>query len=311
MEKQKPYLSFSFPSPGRTSLLFKKAAEKNNEVLRNKTVAEHRELMLPLADVRIVPPGVQVEQVDCGGVPCEWVSRADSPTGRAIYYIHGGSWAYGNLKTARAVGVMLCELTGCRTLVIEYRLSPEHPYPAASDDCRMVYRWLGENGYPAKNLALFGDSAGGNLSLSLLHRLKALGQPLPAAVGLASPVTDLTGNSELMKRMPNLMYTQYMGREQDIFSLYCGDNDRQNPLISPVYGDLSGFPPMLVHVGQDEELCLDCAAFAQAAYEAGTDIRLKIWKDMFHDFSIVGVTLKESRQSMKEFGEFFTAHLRD
>lgn len=309
MEKLKPYLTFSHPRPGAASMLFRRAAEKNNTILREKTIEERRELMLPLAEMRLIPPGVQFQPVDCSGVPCEWVFRADSPAEKIILYLHGGSWAFGNLKTARAVGVMLCEVTGYRVLVAEYRLSPEFPFPCGLDDCAAVLDWLGADGFVGEKVGIFGDSAGGNLTLALIHRLRREGKPLPKALGLASPCTDLSDTSELVRQKPDLTLTQYQGAERDAFSLYLGDHDRTDPLISPVYGDLAGFPPMLIHVGQAEELCIDNDIFAQKAYDAGVDVALKIWKEMFHDFSIVGVTLRESRQSLKEFGAFFTEQL--
>lgn len=309
MDKAKPYLRFSHPALGPTSFLFKRAAERNGELLRERTLEEHREAIQLLADVRMIVPGTRVRPADCSLVPCEWVTLADSPPDKAILYIHGGSWIYGNLNSARAVGKMLCAHSGYRVLVMEYRLAPEHPYPAATEDCSVVYRWLGENGFPAENLALFGDSAGGNLSLSLMHRLKAEGRPLPRAIGLASPAADLTGNGALAKALPDLLFTQYLGRECNALDLYCRDADRASPLLSPLLGDLTGFPPLLIHVGQDEDLCVECDILAAKAYNAGVDVSLKIWRGMYHDFTTVGATLKESRKSLEEFGAFFRKHL--
>lgn len=310
MEKLKPYLSFSAPGASRASVLFKAASVKNAQVMREKTVEEHREANLALADVRIIPPGMQFEQVKASGVPCEWAFRADSAADKVILYIHGGSWSYGSLKTAKAVAVLLCEATGCRVLTAEYRLSPEWPYPAAIEDCSVVYRWLCDNGYRGENIAVFGDSAGGNLTLALMHRLKAQGRPMPCALGLASPAPDLRESSAICRGQIDQMYSVYQGREQNLLDIYIGDNNRENPMISPMCGDLAGFPPTLIHVGQDEALYLDCDLFAQKAYEAGVEVSLEIWREMFHDFSIVGNTLKESRLSIKEFGEFFQRHLR-
>lgn len=291
------------------SFLFKKAAEKNAALMRELPLEEQREARERLADVRVISPGARFTQLECAGVPCLWVCQDPSPADKAILYIHGGSWAFGTLRTARPVGLLLSALTGYRVLICQYRLAPEHPYPAAAHDCSMVYRWLLDNGYPPEHVGIFGDSAGGNLTLSLLHRLIAQGRPLPAAVGLASPVTDMTEDSALARDTPDLLYTQYQGREQDVLSLYCGERHRADPLISPVYGDLSGFPPMLIHVGQDEPLCVDCDLFAQKAHDAGVDVALKIWREMYHDFTIVGNTLKESRRSLAEFAAFFERHM--
>lgn len=309
MQSDRPYLTFSHPTPGPASFLMKKAAEKNADLMRSLTVTEHREAIELLAGARLIAPGGRYATAEEFVVPCEWVFGAESPADKVILYLHGGSWAWGSLRTARPVGAMLSAVSGYRVLVAEYRLAPENPFPAGADDCAGIYRRLLELGYPPQGIALFGDSAGGNLSLSLLHRLGALGLPLPAAVGLASPATDMSESSELFRRMPDLLYTHWQGVEQDAFSLYCGDNDRRNPLISPCYGDLTGLPPMLIHVGQDEELCIDCDLFAAKAHQAGVDVALKIWRGMYHDFTIVGVTLKESRRSLKEFGAFFKQHL--
>lgn len=306
---QKKYLSFSHPLPGPVGLLFKKAAEKNAEVMRGLTIEEHRDALERLADVRMISPRMRYRPVYYAGVSCEWIYHMHDPGDHVILYIHGGSWAFGTLHTARPVGMQLNQLTGCRVLVVDYRLSPEFPFPAGLDDCSAVYADLCAHGFSADRITIFGDSAGGNLALALVHRLRQEGKAVPAALGLASPVTDLTQRSMLSQKLPDLLFTQYEGREQDIFSLYCGEQDRSNPLISPVYGDLTGFPPMLIHVGQDEELCIDCAIFAQKAEQSGVEIALKIWRQMYHDFTIVGTTLKESRKSLGEFADFFRRYL--
>lgn len=310
MENEKKYLTFSHPLPGPTGFLFKKTAEKNAAYLRTLTIAEHREANERLADVRMIAPGIRFCPETCLGVPCEWVFREEYPADRVILYLHGGSWAFGNLHTARAAATFLSTYSGYRVLVAEYRLAPEHPYPAGAEDCAAVYFWLRQNGFSAEQIALFGDSAGGNLSLSLLQRLRQQEQPMPAAVALASPATDLSETSAFFRRDEDLLYTQHEGREQDILSLYCGGHDRKDPLISPYYGNFSMLPPMLIHVGQEEALCVDCDLFAAKAWQAGNIISLKIWREMYHDFSIVGNTLKESRRSMTEFSDFLRENLR-
>lgn len=309
MNSVKPYLTFSHPGPGPVAFLYKKAAEQNARLLRAATVAEHREANERLADVRQIAPGIHTLPVDCDGVPCEWIYQAESPPDKVLLYLHGGSWAYGSLYTARAVGKMLCWVSGYRVLVAEYRLAPEHPFPAGLDDCAAAYRWLLGRGFAPEQIALFGDSAGGNLSLALMNRLHAAGETLPTALGLASPATDLTEHGMLARGLPDLLFTRHEGREQNVLDLYCGEHDRASPLLSPVYGEFAALPPTLVHVGQDEDLCVDCDLFAQRAYNAGAQVSLKIWRGMYHDFTIVGATLKESRLSLREFGAFFRKHL--
>lgn len=305
MENSKPYLTFSHPGPGPASFLYKKAAEKNAERLRSVTLRENREAKEVLADVRQISPGIHVLPADADGVACEWIYSAYSPPDKTIIYLHGGGWCTGSLHTARAVGKMICGVSGLRVLTVAYRLAPEFPYPLALDDCARVYRWLALRGFPAEGIMLFGDSAGGNLALALMHRLRAENLPLPAALGLASPVPDMTEHSALARGGDDLLYTRLDGVEQNMMDLYCAGHDRCDPQISPVYGELSFFPPMLIHVGQDEDLCVDCNRFAAKAYESGCDVQLKIWRGMFHDFSVVGATLKESWRSLHDFGAYF------
>lgn len=304
--KQAPYLSFSTGKAGAPSLIIKAAALKNTEYMRTKTVQEHREIITKLSEVRPVPAGIYIEPAKYGDVPCEWIWKHGGDSGKVIMYIHGGSWIHGNLKTAQAAGILLAEAVSCRILTVDYRLSPEHPFPAGLDDCLEVFDALLETGYAESDIALFGDSAGGNLSLALMQVLKSRGRALPCAAGLVSPVPDITGSSEIIKSCDNLIYTLYDGAESDIFTLYARGNAREDPLLSPLYGDLTGFPPILIHAGGDEPLSLDCVAFARKAYEQGVDVSLKVYRDMFHNFSIVGAALKESRASIKEFGQFFT-----
>ncbi|WRS27528.1 alpha/beta hydrolase [Oscillospiraceae bacterium MB08-C2-2] len=297
-------VEYTGKKPGAKSLFFKSAAEKNSQLARQRTVEEHRENMLKLAELRPVLPGLCQQDVLVEGIPCQWVYKEGALSMPVILYLHGGSWAFGNLRTARPVAGMLAELTGCRVLTVQYRLAPENPFPAALEDCFKVYGNLLLRGIPGHKLAIFGDSAGGNLSLALIHRLKELEIALPQALALASPVPDLTVESALWKSGQDLLFHLYDGQPDNIFDRYVQGRDKTDPLISPVFGDLSGFPPTLIHVGGDEPLAEDCAAFARRAAVAGSEVAVKVWKEMFHDFSIVGVTLKESRDSMREMSEF-------
>lgn len=308
MEREAPYIIFS-DKPGPASLAFKVAAERNSEQMRAKTPDERRGILLLRSELRPTLPDMHIEPVDFDGIPCEWIYRHDADDSRVILYIHGGGWMTGDLTTARMPGMLLAETVPCKVLVAQYRLSPENPFPAGFDDCLKVLDILLETGFSEDRIALFGDSAGGNLSLALLNLLKEKGRKLPNCVGLASPVPDITLESELIKSRDNLIYLKYENSESDICTLYARENDRENPLLSPVFGDLTGLPPILIHAGGDEPLSLDCVAYAKKAYEAGVDVTLKIYREMFHDFTIVGVALKESRDSIKDFAEFYNRHL--
>jgi acetyl esterase/lipase len=306
-----PTILYTQEPPGPTSFLMKRLAEKNAALMRGLTIAEQREAKDVLADVRIIMPGVMAEELSCAGVPCLWIQLKEGcHTDKVILYIHGGSWAFGNLHTAKPFGVFLAEETRCKVLVAEYRLSPEHPYPAGLDDCFAVYQWLLTCGYKPEDIALFGDSAGGDLSLCLMHRLKALGHQLPACFGGASPVTDARRESAIVKSDVDLIHVLHEGREQDIFTLYLGEErDRDDPQISPICGDLTGFPPLLIHTGAEEPLVADNAAFVEKAHAQGVDAQLVVYSGMFHDFTIVGRTLKESRHSVAGFTRFLRGHL--
>lgn len=306
----KPYLVFSTDPVSKSSVLFKRAAELKNEKRSTMTVCEQREAQAKLAALLILPPGLETLPADCAGVGCEWVLRPESFSEKIVVYLHGGGWSLGNLDSARPTAAALAQLTPYKVLSVGYRLAPEHPYPAALDDCRAAYGWLLGQGYRPENIALFGDSAGGNLCLCLLHRLLTEGLPVPCAFAGVSPVTDISLTSEIVRCMPPLtVCADEDGGRRDIFSMYAVDHDRTDPLLSPLYGDLGRFPPMLLHAGGEEPLALDCAAFVKKAAHQGADARLKIWREMFHDFSLAGVGFREGRESMRELGDFLMERL--
>lgn len=303
------HLDFSVGSPGTKSQLFKAASRRKQEIMGQQTVAEQRQAQQRLYEARPLSPGLEVLPVECAGVPCEWVWRPEGHSEKVILYFHGGGWITGNCVISRPTACLLAERTNFKVLSVEYRLAPEHPFPAGLTDCRLVYGWLLGQGYRPENIALFGDSAGGNLCFSLLHLLLDEGADLPCAVACASPVTDITDTAELIRDPLPSAFAMVEGIRRTIFDLYAGGQDRSQPLLSPVYGDLSAFPPVLIHVGGDEPLAVDNAAFAKRAVAQGVDALCKIWREMFHDFSIVGLTLKESRQSLTELTQFYQKHL--
>ena len=303
----RPYLSYNREKRTGLTDLFVRLAEKRTALLRQRPIPKNRELRDRLAEVRIVPPETVLQHITCAGVPCQWITspRSADTTG-VILYIHGGSWIYGSLRTARAFGILLEEYTGCKVLVVDYRLLPEHPYPAGLDDCFSVYQWLLASGYQPGHIGLFGDSAGGNLSLCLLNRLKSLGYPYPACAGIASPVTDLRPDSPFATSDADLLYVPYPpGQEQTILDLYAHNQSKSHPFLSPICGDLSGLPPILIHCGSDEPLVEDNIAYGGAAYAQGVDIQVVVYEGLFHDFTVTGRALHESLHSIAAFAAFF------
>ena len=175
-EENKPYIRYVDEEPKGTSAMFVRLADVNYRLNRHTSIEERRVGQLVLSNVRVIPAKITVDEVVCDGVLCEWVRhRRNADESRVILYFHGGSWAFGSLESARPVSVLLAENTGFSVLMVQYRLSPENPFPAGLDDCYKVYRWLISQGYSPDKIGVFGDSAGGNLSFALMHMLRQEG----------------------------------------------------------------------------------------------------------------------------------------
>lgn len=249
--------------------------------------------------------------VDVDGVPSEWLVPQGSPEDRSLLYIHGGAWFMGSTATHRGLVSNLAYDSGARALSINYRLAPENPFPAGLDDCIAAYDWLVRSGIEPEKIIVAGDSAGGNLALALLVALRSAGKPLPAGAVAISPVTDLTGSGESYqtRRYLDPMFGN-MG-DNSFFPDYIGSHDPHNPLISPLFADLRGLPPLLIHVGDHEVLLDDAVQFGQRAANVGVEVETVVWPGMFHVFHIGVPFLPEARQAIRQIGAFVRAHLSD
>jgi acetyl esterase/lipase len=262
------------------------------------------------AAVRIfpVPCGVSVEGCVLGNVPGEWLIPPGAPEDRALFYIHGGGFVMGSLATHRVLVARLAHAAGARAFSVDYRLAPEHRFPAALEDCRAAYRGLLQTGFPPRRIVVAGDSAGGNLALTLLLMLRDAGDPLPAAVVCLSPVTDLafTGESFRTKAKidPLLTRAAFASLSDSMISGYVGSEDPRNPLISPLYADLHRLPPVLLHVGEDEILLDDSVQLAQRVREAGGRAEVAVWEGMWHVFQVFAPLVPESNRSIAQIGDF-------
>jgi epsilon-lactone hydrolase len=258
-------------------------------------------------------PGVRVEAVDADGVPAEW-TRAESESGPGsrgtLLYFHGGGYFQGSITTHRRLVASLCLAAGVRGLSVGYRLAPEHPFPAAVDDAVVAYRWLtGPGGEDPARVVVAGDSAGGGLTAALLVALRDAGDPLPAGAYLMSPWTDLAATGESLKTRAEADVMIDARDTKRITSYYVPDGEVRNPLVSPLYADVSGLPPLLVHVGDAEVLLDDAVRFADRARVAGVSVELEIWPEAFHVFQMLAGLMPEADEAIAQAGEWMVKRL--
>jgi monoterpene epsilon-lactone hydrolase len=256
-----------------------------------------------------LPAGTVIETVTAGGVPSEWVSAPNAASDKIFICLHGGGYTMLSSKAFHPLASLLSSASGCRGLVIDYRLAPEHPFPAAVDDVTAAYRWLLEQGNPARNIVIVGFSCGGGLALATMITLREAGVPLPAGAVLLSPWTDLAGTGESMKTRSEAdpMITPEMNRFHA--ALYANGTDLHHPLISPLYADLHGLPPMLIHVGSDEIMLDDSTRLAERAKVAGVEVTLDIWEGMWHNWHAFAPQLPEGLQAIEQVGQFIRQKL--
>ncbi len=255
------------------------------------------------------PADCKYERVDAGGVPAEWAVAPGAREDRVLVYVHGGGYCLGSLATHRSHCARLSRSAGVRVLSADYRLAPEHPHPAAVEDAAAAVRWIYAQGYSPGRVAIGGDSAGGGLALATLLALRDAGDPLPAAGVCISPWTDLTGSGESVKTKAALdpMVTEDSLRL--MADAYAGSRDRRAPLASPLFADLRGLPPLLLHVGSAEILLDDSTRLASRARSAGVDVTLEIWEDMIHVWHAFADLLPEGMQAVQRIGAWLETKL--
>ena len=252
------------------------------------------------------PFGVRVVPALVGGVRGEWLVPEDAGD-TVIYYLHGGGFVIGDPPLYRRMVGRLAQAAGARALVIDYRLAPENPFPAAIEDCVAGYRALVARGISPDDIVVAGDSAGGTLALATLVCLRDAGDALPAGAALVSPLTDLTVSGDSMSTCVAeevLLAPEFC---RLVAGLYLGDADPRSPLASPLFADLRGLPPLEVHVGTHELLLDDARRLAVAARAVGVDVTLAEWADLWHVFPMLA-TSPEARLAIGELATFVRAH---
>ncbi|MDA1134755.1 MAG: alpha/beta hydrolase [Proteobacteria bacterium] len=280
------------------------AAKRNNPYTENKTIDQLRKETGTAGALIPLPDNTKFKRILAGNVYAEWITCGDVDTDKIFMFIHGGGYYRGSIAATRATVARISAEAKVRCLSIEYRLAPEHPFPAAVDDTYTAYNWLLKEGINPKNIIVSGQSAGGGLCLALLLKIKENNGFQPKGAVAISPWTDLSQSGKTMITNANIdpvISKQYLDR---MANLYLSKTPNISPLASPLYGDLSGLPPMLVQVGSAETMLDDSKRFVERAKEAKVDVQIEVWEDMFHGWHGSAHILKEAEEAIKSIGLF-------
>lgn len=257
-----------------------------------------------------IPKDVVVEPFDVvNGIHAEWITPTGANPNKVVLHLHGGGYVTGGINSHQSMCILMAQTLKLKVLLPEYRLAPEHPFPAALDDALKIYRWLLTQGYKSSDIILSGDSAGGGLALATVLSLRDNKEPLPAAVICISPWVDLTltGQSHVTNAEVESILT--IGTLKEWSLAYTIEDNLRNPLVSPIYADFHNFPPLLIQVGSDEILLDDASTLADKAKTDGVDVTLKIWEGMFHAWPALGGMIPESKRAFEEIKQFLVLHL--
>jgi acetyl esterase/lipase len=294
------------PSPESQRI---RAAFTNDSASVNTPIDVQRREWEAAAANTPLPAGTSIQSVMADGVPGEWVRSPAADGDKALLWLHGGGFSTGSCVTHRGLAAHLSMTAGIPVLTIDYRLVPEHPFPAGLDDACTAYRWLLKTGYRPSNVIIGGDSSGGGLAVSNLLKLRDAGDPLPAAGVLMSPMLDMTLTGESFTTRAGVDPLISQAGLQAAVNLYRADNDSRHPLLSPVYADLRGLPPLLIQVGGHELLLSDSTRLADRAALAGGEVVLHVWPEMWHVFQGWASELPEAQAALQEIGAFIADRL--
>jgi epsilon-lactone hydrolase len=278
--------------------------------LENPTPELLRERFGKLADFLPGPDDIICEPVDAGGAPGEFISAPGADASRCIYYLHGGGYVIGSVASHRILTYDLSKASGVRVLSMDYRLAPEHPFPAGLEDAVSGYKWLLDTGIKPEHVVIAGDSAGGGLTVAALLAIRDRGLPLPAGAVCFSPWIDLLGEGESMTTRADV---DPMIQKEGLLwytDLYMASGDPRDPLASPLYADLSGLPPMLIQVGDAETLLDDSTRLVALLKTAGVSVEFEVWDKMIHVWQLFAPVLSEGRDAIDKAGTFIAGRVR-
>ncbi len=275
----------------------------------NFSVKEFRESVDKSSSKIKLPKNISSIKFSFDGINAEWIIPQNPLQEKVLLYIHGGGFISGSCLTHRMHVAKFANKCQIRSLVFDYRLAPEYPFPAAVEDCKSAYKWLLSRGYKPNSIIVGGESAGATLTLSLLLALKADNIILPKAAFSISPVTDLSCNAKSFEYNAKNDVAP-MGSWTVWTNLYIAGNDTKNPLLSPLFGNYEGIPPLYICVGTHEIHFDDCVNVAKVAEQFGVDVTLRIWKNMIHAFPLLSPLFPEAKNALEEICEFVKVHIR-
>ncbi len=292
--------------------LFNSFMRVNKFYLSGKDFTQAKKAMKKMADKPAekadYPVDAVVKKVSLDGVNCEWVydKSVSSETLKVIVYFHGGGFYAGSPATHRDAAHRLSLATGMKLLVVDYRLAPEHIFPAALEDGMTAYQWLLSNDYKSEDIAFGGDSAGGNMTLSIMQLLRQQGSKLPFAGFCVSPWADLShsGDSWISNQRKDVMIPHSL--LENAAPVYAGQKSLDDPLVSPVFADFTGFPPIYLIAGENEVLVDDANRIYQRATQANVKAEIKIWPRMPHAFTSIANFIPEGREAIQDIANFLS-----
>ncbi|GLQ32012.1 alpha/beta hydrolase [Litoribrevibacter albus] len=287
--------------------LVKRTLEKSIKPLLNPTtsIGVQRRVMDLSLQLNLLPSGTKISPVEIRDIPAEWISNVHSKASNTvILYLHGGAYNIGSTKSHRNLVAHLAKASGATVLLLDYKLAPEFPFPAALTDAVDAYQWLLEHGHQADDIVIAGDSAGGGLALATALSLKDQHIPQPSALGLISPWTDLTLSGETVKSKAHRDPMIRKDWLETMINNYAIDLPSDSPLCSPIFANLEGLPPIYIQVGEDEILLDDAMRLAQRAEAQGVSVVLEIWEEMWHVWHFQAGLLSESNEAIQQLANY-------
>ena len=287
-----------------------RSRQKASAAQAQPTLEELRAAFTPGDRLHPVPDDVRVSEVNAGGVPAHWLAAPGADAGRVLLFLHGGGYEFGSLHSDGELAARLGRASGMRVLFPEYRLAPEHPFPAAIDDVLAAWRWLRTSQHlNGGSIAVVGDSAGGGLAMALLVATRDAGEALPAAAALMSPTVDLTSSGASMTERADQDPISTPAMLRQFAADYLAGADPKTPLASPLFASLAGLPPLLIQVGTADLLFSDSERLAAAAAQAGVDVALQIGEGLPHVYPLLLGT-PEAAEATEQIGKFLRAWVR-